>query len=154
MTLTTYSDGGARGNPGPSAIGIVLCNEQGEVVQETSKTIGERTNNQAEYEAMLFALETARHLRATRLHCFADSELLIFQLIGRYRIKDSRLKLLSEKVKSLTSQFEAVTFQQVPRSHPMIARADKLLNRTLDHAKLKGKPRPASPAQGVPKELF
>lgn len=137
MTLTTYSDGGARGNPGPSAIGIVLCNEQGEVVQEASKSIGERTNNQAEYEAMLFALETARTLKATRLHCFADSELIIFQLQGRYRIKDNHLKLLSEKVKSLMTQFEAITFQQVPRSHPMITRADKLLNQTLDKMKAK-----------------
>src|SRR4051794_17098185 len=125
MTLTTYSDGGARGNPGPAAIGVVLCDPDGQVVQEASHTIGHRTNNQAEYEAMLLALQLARDRKATRLHCFADSELLVFQLRGIYRIKDVHLKALSEKVKSLAAGFESVIFKQVPREHPMIARADK-----------------------------
>jgi ribonuclease HI len=153
--LYTYSDGGARGNPGPAAIGVVLCDEHGTVVQEASNTIGERTNNQAEYEAMLLALELARARNARRLRCFADSELLIYQIQGSYKIKNEALKRLAEKVKSLTAGFESVTFQQVPRSHPMIARADKLLNQTLDRARKTDRPaRPVDPDSPRQKELF
>ncbi len=142
LTFNTYSDGGARGNPGPAAIGCVLCDEQGNVVHEASKTIGHRTNNQAEYEAMIMTLELAHERRAERLLCHADSELLIFQIQGRYRIKDAHLKVLSEKVRSLISHFKSISFKQVPREHPMIARADKLLNQTLDKAKHQAPGRP------------
>jgi ribonuclease HI len=133
-TLYTYSDGGARGNPGPAAIGVVLCDARGKVLQEASQCIGESTNNQAEYHAMLRALELAQQRRAKRLFCHADSELLIFQLQGAYRVKDAQLKVLAEKVKSLAAHFEAVSYRQIPRSHPMIARADRLLNRALNRA--------------------
>ncbi|OGR89111.1 MAG: hypothetical protein A2992_01320 [Elusimicrobia bacterium RIFCSPLOWO2_01_FULL_59_12] len=154
MNLTTYSDGGARGNPGPAAVGVVLCDEQGNVLHEASRTIGERTNNQAEYEAMLLALGLARQHKARRLRCFADSELLIYQMQGVYRIKDSHLKALAEKVKSLAMEFDSVVFQQVPRSHPMITRADWLLNQTLNRAELKGRARPAGKAPTKQGELF
>ena len=137
LSLQTYSDGGARGNPGPAAIGVVICAENGKILEEASKTIGERTNNQAEYEAMLWALQLARQRKARRLRCHADSELIIYQLQGVYRIKDLHLKTLAEKVKSLAAQFESITFRQIPRSHAMITRADKLLNQTLDRAKAK-----------------
>src|SRR5436853_370838 len=99
-TFQTYSDGGARGNPGPAAIGVVLCDEHGNIVQEASKTIGDRTNNQAEYEALLLALDLAFELKAQKLHCHADSELLVYQIQGRYRIKNLQLQALAEKVKS------------------------------------------------------
>src|ERR1043165_5364702 len=108
LTLTTYSDGGGRGNPGPAAIGVVICDEAGNVVEEASRTIGHRTNNQAEYEAMLLALQLAHQRKAKRLKCHADSELLIYQLQGSYRIKDLALKALAEKVKPLASQFESI----------------------------------------------
>src|SRR5205823_5485938 len=99
LTLQTYSDGGARGNPGPAAIGVVLCDEQGQVVAEASQTIGHRTNNQAEYEALLLALDLAYERKAKRLRCHADSELLVYQVQGLYRIKNLELKALAEKVK-------------------------------------------------------
>jgi ribonuclease HI len=134
MLLHTFSDGGARGNPGPSAIGVVLCDPEGKIVAETAECIGAGTNNKAEYRAMLKALELARLHKATRLLCHGDSELIIFQLQGRYRIKDAQLKVLAEKVKSAAGAFEAVTWKQVPREHPMIARADKLLNQALNRA--------------------
>src|SRR5216683_2982997 len=137
LTLQTYSDGGARGNPGPAAIGVVLCDEHGKVLQEASRTIGERTNNQAEYEALLLALDLALQRKAKRLRCHADSELLVYQIQGHYRIKNLELKALAEKVKSLVARFESVIFKQIPREHPMIARADKLLNQTLNKAKAK-----------------
>jgi len=135
MILHTFSDGGARGNPGPSAIGVVLCSPEGKIIAETAECIGEGTNNKAEYRAMMKALELAKAHKATRLLCHGDSELIIFQLQGRYRIKDAQLKVLAEKVKSAAGGFEAVSWKQVPREHPMIARADKLLNRALDQAK-------------------
>jgi ribonuclease HI len=146
LTLQTYSDGGARGNPGPSACGVILCDEKGTVIQEASASLGHRTNNQAEYEGMLLALELARQKNARRLLCFSDSELMIYQIQGSYKIKNDALKLLAEKVKSLASQFESITFQQVPRSHPMIARADKLLNQTLDRMKA------TAPLKDAPKQ--
>ena len=135
--VKVYSDGGARGNPGPAAIGVVLCDPKGHVLQEASRCIGATTNNQAEYQAMLLALEMAGARKAKRLLCHADSELIVYQLQGVYRIKDPFLKQLSEKVKSLAARFESVQFKQVPRESPMIARADKLLNQALDRANAK-----------------
>src|SRR4051812_29204997 len=101
LTLQTFSDGGARGNPGPAAIGAVICDEQGVILEEASETIGDRTNNQAEYEALFLALTVARRRNARNLRCYAGSELIVYQLQGRYRIKDERLKMLAEKVRSL-----------------------------------------------------
>lgn len=152
--LHTYSDGGARGNPGPAAVGVVLCDENNRVLFETARCIGPATNNQAEYRAMFLALEAAKERRAKRLVCFADSELIVFQLRGIYRIKDLTLKGLAEKVKSLAIGFDSVVFRQVPREHAMISRADKLLNQALDRAQARGtlsSPAPKGPGQG---ELF
>ena len=153
MILHTFSDGGSRGNPGPSAIGVVLCDPEGKIVAETAECIGAGTNNKAEYRAMLKALELARLHKATRLLCHGDSELIIFQLQGRYRIKDAQLKVLAEKVKSAAGAFEAVTWKQVPREHPMIARADKLLNQALNRAK-QGAPEKEPSAESVQGEFF
>jgi ribonuclease HI len=155
--LTTYSDGGARGNPGPAAIGVVLVDEAGHVVFETARCIGSTTNNKAEYQAMILALESAREQKARQLTCIADSQLLIYQLQGRYRIKDLTLKALAEKVKSLASQFESVVFRQVPRENPMISRADKLLNQALDRARrssASGSTPPPAPSGPAQTELF
>ena len=153
MILHTFSDGGARGNPGPAAIGVVICDPEGNVVAETAECIGEMTNNKAEYRAMLLALELAKKNKGTRLLCHGDSELIIFQLQGRYRIKDAQLKVLAERVKSAASGFEAITWKQVPREHPMIARADKLLNQALNRAKAYAPPKTSAPEPGQ-KELF
>jgi len=132
MLLHTYSDGGARGNPGPAAIGFVICTADGKVIEEGAECIGEMTNNRAEYRAMLKAIEMAKTLKGSKLLCHADSELIVYQLEGRYRIKDAGLKTLAEKVKSAAGAFEEVRWKQIPREHPMIKRADKLLNIALD----------------------
>lgn len=144
MILYTFSDGGARGNPGPAAIGVVLCEPGGKIIAETAECVGEMTNNKAEYRAMLKALELARSHKARKLLCHGDSELLIYQLQGLYRIKNAELKMLAEKVKLAAGAFEAVTWKQVPREHPMITRADKLLNRALNRAKAKAPPKPVT----------
>ena len=135
LILHTFSDGGARGNPGPAAIGFVICSPAGKVIREGAECVGEMTNNKAEYRAMLKAIETAKTLKGTKLLCHADSELVVYQLQGLYRIKDAGLKTLSEKVKSAAGSFAAVHWKQVPREHPMIRRADKLLNQALDKAR-------------------
>jgi ribonuclease HI len=153
MILHTFSDGGARGNPGPAAIGFVICSSSGKVLREGAECIGEMTNNKAEYRAMLKALETAKALKGTKLLCHADSELIVYQLQGLYRIKDVDLKTLAEKVKSAAREFEAVHWKRVPREHPMIKRADRLLNQALNKANARAplKPLVHEPAQG---ELF
>jgi ribonuclease HI len=135
MTLHTYSDGGARGNPGPSGIGVVLCDEHDQVLEEHAQYIGEGTNNVAEYRAMILALELAKKRGATRLLCTADSQLLIFQLQGIYRVKHPSLQALMEKVKFAARGFEAITWRHVRREHPMITLADKRLNQALNRAK-------------------
>lgn len=144
MTLHTYSDGGARGNPGPAAIGVVICDDRGQVLDERAECIGETTNNVAEYRAMLLALELARQRGATHLVCTADSQLLIYQLQGRYRVKHPSLQALMEKVRSAAEGFEAVVWQHVPREHPMITRADKRLNEALNRARAASRPPAAS----------
>ncbi len=135
MLLHTFSDGGARGNPGPAAIGYVICRPDGEILKEGAECIGEMTNNKAEYRAMLKAVEVAHSLKGTILLCHGDSELIVYQLQGRYRIKDVHLQALAEKVKSAAKKFKEITWKQVPREHPMISRADKLLNQALNRAK-------------------
>ena len=150
MRLHTFSDGGARGNPGPAAIGYVICSAEGEILKEGAECIGEMTNNKAEYRAMLKAMEVAHTMKGTILLSHADSELIVFQLQGRYRIKDVHLQALAEKVKSTARNFKEITWKQVPREHPMISRADKLLNQALDKAKTNASVRSMSepPAQG------
>ena len=133
--LHTYSDGGARGNPGPSGIGVVICDENDQVLEEHAEYIGEGTNNVAEYRAMMLALDLAKKRGATKLLCTADSQLLIFQLQGIYRVKHPSLQALMEKLRSAAKGFEAITWRHVPREHPMITLADKRLNQALNKAK-------------------
>jgi len=136
LLLHTYSDGGARGNPGPSGIGFVVCDANDHILEEGAECIGHGTNNVAEYRAMLLAMEKAKARGATRLLCTADSQLLIYQLQGKYRIKNDALQALAEKVRSMAKGFDAITWRHVPRENPLISRADKQLNRALDQARL------------------
>ena len=145
----TFSDGGSRGNPGQAACAAVITDAQGKILKESAKLLGVTTNNVAEYNGMLLALELAQELRAHRVLCTSDSQLIVFQLQGIYRIKDLRLKTLAEKVQSLAKGFTQVQFRQVPRSHPMIARADAVLNQAMDRArhKLQSDPKAEPPGQ-------
>jgi len=136
MKLHTYSDGGARGNPGPSGIGAVVCDEKDQVLEVTAECIGHGTNNVAEYRAMILALSLAKKHGATQVLCTADSQLLIYQLQGIYRIKNLALQELAERVRSSAKGFESVTWRHVPREHPMITLADKTLNQALDNERI------------------
>lgn len=131
-TLLTYTDGGARGNPGPAAIGIVMCTAEDRILYEKGERIGRATNNRAEYTAVIRALELAAHYKPAAVRCTLDSELVVRQLHGEYKIKNVQLKALFEKLKQRERAFGKVTYHHVRRSHPMIRRADRLVNEALD----------------------
>jgi ribonuclease HI len=132
--LTVFSDGGARGNPGLAAIAFIILSENGQILMTKSRYIGLRTNNQAEYEALIAALESAVALNADEVTCHLDSELVTRQLTGEYAIKNLELREMWNKVQELKRHFKKVSFISVPRTNNQIQKADKLVNETLDKA--------------------
>lgn len=128
--LIIYTDGGSRGNPGPSGIGAVLKDSSGKVVAEVSEYIGEGTNNQAEYKAVIAALAKAKELGAAELEFVLDSELVVKQLKREYRVKDKDLAPLFVKVYNGALGFKKVSFRHVRRE--MNKEADALVNKALD----------------------
>jgi ribonuclease HI len=132
--LTVYSDGGARGNPGPAAVAFLITAETGQVLMAKSRYIGLRTNNQAEYEALIMALESAVALGAEEVACHLDSKLVAKQLTGEYAVKNLELRKMWSKVQELERQFKKVSFINVPRTNSQIQKADILVNETLDAA--------------------
>ncbi len=125
-------DGGSRGNPGPGAIGVVLEDADGRIVETLGRTIGVCTNNVAEYRALLAGLELARSVGAQELEVLADSELLVRQLNGEYRVKNEGLKPLHQEALGWLGQFPRVSLRHVPRAEN--AEADRLVNKALDDA--------------------
>ncbi len=130
LRLTIYTDGAARGNPGAAGVGVVVENAAGQVVRRIARAIGTRTNNQAEYEAVIAGLITALELGATQITLMLDSELLAKQLRGEYKVKNADLKDLYDRARSLTRQFARVRIVHVPRARN--ADADKLANKGID----------------------
>ena len=129
-----FSDGGARGNPGPAAIGVLVCDGHGEVLREHQEVIGEATNNIAEYRAVLQGLELAHELGFEEVEYFVDSELVARQLSGQYRIKTPHLKDLFLRVKEKERNFQKISYTHVPRTHEKIKQADRLVNQALNLA--------------------
>lgn len=128
--VTVHVDGGARGNPGPSAVAAVASDGSGQELAERSAYIGETTNNVAEYKAVLLGLELARELGAAKVDLVNDSELVSRQIEGRYKVKNAGLKpLYLEALESLRG-FEAWTVTSVRRESN--ERADELVNEALD----------------------
>ena len=127
--VVLYTDGGARGNPGPAGIGVVIKRDK-ETVEEFGAYIGEATNNQAEYSALLAGLERATKYTDTELHCILDSELVVKQLKGEYKVKSDQLKKLVHQVRSLEQRFKQVTYEHTLRAGNK--RADALVNQALD----------------------
>jgi ribonuclease HI len=132
MKLIVHVDGGARGNPGPAAVGVVVSTAEGEILEEASAIIGEATNNVAEYRGLLLGLERARALGATEVEVVNDSELVARQVSGAYRVKHEGLKPLHREATSALAGFDGWTIRSVPREQN--ARADELVNRALDEA--------------------
>ncbi len=142
--LIIHTDGGARGNPGPAAYAYVI-EKNGSAAIEEAGCLGTATNNQAEYTALIHALEHAEKLgREHRLLIHSDSELLVKQMNGEYRVKDEGLKPLYERAHRLASRFREVTIRHVPRAQN--ARADRLYNSALDGQKKKPAARPKTAA--------
>lgn len=111
--LIIYTDGASRGNPGPSAIGVVIRDEQGRVIAKISEAIGRTTNNRAEYFALIAGLEEALRLGAERVDLRMDSELIVRQLTGKYRSKE--LKALYKQTHQLLLKFKSYSIQHIPR---------------------------------------
>lgn len=130
LKLVFHVDGGARGNPGPAAIGVVISDADGAVIDEVAERIGLATNNVAEYRAVLRALDRARELGADEIEIIGDSELIARQLSGVYKVKHPAMKPLHEQAIAALADFARWSIRSVPRAQN--ARADGLVNAALD----------------------
>lgn len=133
--VTIYTDGAARGNPGPSASGYMIYDSKEELLAGHSEYNGVKTNNFAEYSAVLHALEwCAENLdaKSMEIDLYSDSELVVKQLNGHYKIKAPHIKELNEKVKGVKGRFRSVIFRNLPRENPYIKAVDRSLNKLLD----------------------
>jgi ribonuclease HI len=127
-----FIDGAARGNPGPAGVGVLITGPDGKVVEEIHQSIGEATNNVAEYRALLLALDRARALGCNDIEIYSDSELLVRQLQGRYRVKHPALRAMHAKAMGLIAHFRGFSIAHVPREEN--AEADALANRGIEEA--------------------
>jgi ribonuclease HI len=127
-----FTDGGARGNPGPAAYGYVLEADDGTVLAAHGERIGIATNNVAEYSALIAGLEKALELAVPEVEVISDSELLVKQMNGEYRVKNEALRELSLRASQLARQIGSVSYRAVRREHNELA--DRLVNEALDSA--------------------
>lgn len=125
-------DGAARGNPGEAGCGAVICDEGGTVVKELSRYLGRATNNVAEYEGLLMGLEALLQMGDGRVRVQSDSQLLVRQLNGQYRVKDEKLKVLFGRAIALLRRFSGYRILHMPREHNKLA--DRLANQAIDDA--------------------
>ena len=128
--LVAHIDGGARGNPGPAGFGVVLHDAAGRRVEGLSRFLGHRTNNYAEYQGLLAALDYALQHGHTALKVFSDSELMVRQIQGRYKVRSPDLLPLYQQAKTLTARLQWFRIEHVRREHNR--EADKLANKAMD----------------------
>ncbi len=133
---TLWTDGAARGNPGPAGVGVMLKSSTGDVIVAEGQFVGHTTNNVAEYKALLLGLERALERGVMLLEVRADSELLIKQLKGEYRVRNPGLRPLYEQALGLLGRFEGVRLLHVRREHNV--EADRLANEGIDGARATG----------------
>ena len=132
MKYVVHTDGGARGNPGPAAIGVVIETAQGKKIAEFGKRIGETTNNVAEYVALAQALKYIKREPGIEIDCYLDSVLVVNQLMGTFKVKDSKLRELLMQIRGLEQDLGGVVrYHVVPRENN--ARADFFVNQALDN---------------------
>tara|TARA_Y100000031_G_scaffold133439_1_gene155276 strand:+ start:1249 stop:1653 length:405 start_codon:yes stop_codon:yes gene_type:complete len=129
--LITYTDGGARGNPGPAAIGVVVMDENKKEIESFGKYIGHKTNNQAEYLALLAAVEKVRDMGATEVTCYLDSELVVKQMNREYKVKNNELASIFVKIWNVATGFDRITYKHVRREQNK--KADTQVNKALDN---------------------
>ena len=133
MKLIVYSDGGARGNPGPAAIGVVVKTENGKNLAAYGEYLGEQTNNYAEYMGLISGLKKAKELGATEVECILDSELVTKQMQRKYKVREPTLQKLFIRAYNASAVFKKVIYKHTPRAGNK--EADELVNETLDHHK-------------------
>ncbi len=130
-SIKIYTDGGARGNPGPAATGVVIFDKSDKLLKLDGKYLGTATNNQAEYEALIQALELVqRHGGVEKITCYLDSELIVKQLTGLYKIKNDKIKEFKEKLDSITQNLGKIEYIHLKREKNKLA--DKIVNIILD----------------------
>lgn len=135
MKVIIYTDGGARGNPGPAATGVVIKNEQGETLSAYGEYLGKQTNNYAEYSAMISALKKAKELGATEVSCITDSKLVVEQLNGRWKVKEPTIQKLFVEAWNAMRAFKKTTLTHTLREGNK--EADAEVNKVLDaHQKI------------------
>lgn len=127
-----FTDGGSRGNPGPGAIGLLILDEGNNEVDSYRECIGHTTNNRAEYHALIKGLDLAAKHTRDKVYCFLDSELVVKQMTGAWRLKDNELRVLFHKAKEKERAFREVTYTHVKRTNPTIKKVDRLVNQALD----------------------
>lgn len=129
--ITTNSDGGARGNPGPAALGLII-RDGDKILEEYGEYIGETTNNVAEYKGLIKALELVSKHTQGEITCILDSELIVKQLLGEYRVRNSRMKELFLEVQKLQNRFDKIHYIHVKRNQKYQKMADYMVNKALD----------------------
>jgi len=136
MKFIVYTDGGSRGNPGPSAIGVVIANAKGDTIKSYGQVIDDATNNEAEYQAVIFALKKVKALYGkdeaakSQIEMRIDSELVVKQLNHEYKIEEPNIQLLFLKVWNLMMDYGSIKFTAIPREQNK--EADQLVNQALD----------------------
>lgn len=130
MKVTIYTDGGARGNPGPAATGVVIKDAKGKTVAHYGEYLGEQTNNYAEYSALISGLKKAKALGADEVDCMLDSELVVKQLQRKYKVKEPTLQKLFILAYNASAQFKHTTYKHIPRERNK--EADAEVNKILD----------------------
>lgn len=128
--LIIYTDGGARGNPGPAAYGVVIYDLGGKIIKKYAKYLGKKTNNEAEYEGVIRGLLFGRELGAEIIEFYLDSELIVRQLNHIYRVRDKRMLEFVLRIRSLETNFKKVSYKHIPREKNHLA--DALVNAAID----------------------
>ena len=130
--LKIYTDGASRGNPGPASYGFLLVFDDEGIVHEESGYIGKTTNNRAEYRAVINALEKAKDFHDGKVELYSDSQLLVRQMQGRWKVKSPEIRKLYKIARKRTEKFESVEFKHVSRETKYVSKADSLCNEKLD----------------------
>jgi len=130
MKMFIYTDGGARGNPGPAAAGVVIKDEIGKILSEYGEYLGKQTNNFAEYSALISGLKKAKELGATEVECIMDSELVTKQMNREYKVREPGLQKLFIQAYNLSAQFKKVKYRHTYRDGNK--EADRMVNKILD----------------------
>ena len=130
--ILVYTDGASRGNPGPAAIGYAIFDPSGKCLERNTRFIGEHTNNEAEYEALLWALERAGTYTTESVKFHSDSELVVHQVNGVYQVKKEHLRKYVDRIQSAVGRFRSFRLVYVPRENPKIVLVDGIVNKVLD----------------------